>query len=351
MNLMNDMSGYRATRRRFLLGAGILAALPLIQACGAAPATPTSAPAAPAQPAAPTATTAPSQPAAAQPTATTSTTAPTATVASATTQPTVTPAAVAAATGGGKATITLWTHDDGLVSFMGNRFKEWIPSKPGWDIKTDFLVVPDPPTKELTALAANQGVPDFFGVQSDNFSKFQKGDICVNAFVPIDTLIKEAGGPDAFVKLSIYSWKGKMYAADWAAAPLLFFYREDLFQAAGVKLPIETFDDLANEGQKLKTKGQFIEQLNASGPWLANFDQYLPARNVQGGFDKDGEGFLDTQQAIDTLQMMSDLAHKQKVLDVYDTSTAEVVGYQRNQVAGTIHADWWAHYIMEAEVK
>jgi ABC-type glycerol-3-phosphate transport system substrate-binding protein len=247
--------------------------------------------------------------------------------------------------------MTLWTHDDGLVSFLGNRFKEWIPSKPGWDIKTDFQVVADPPTKELTALAAAQGVPDFFGVQSDNFSKFQKGDICVNAFVPVDALIKEAGGPDAFVKLSIYSWKGKMYAADWAAGPLLYFYREDLFQAAGVKLPIETFDDLVNEGQKLKAKGQFMEQFNASGPWLAKFDHYLEARNSQGVFDKDGNVLLDSQEAIDTLQMLSDLAHKQKVLDVYDTANAEVVGYQRNQVAGTVHADWWAHYIMAAEVK
>jgi ABC-type glycerol-3-phosphate transport system substrate-binding protein len=348
--MLPESFGYRASRRRLLLGVTVLAVGPVLQACGAAPAAPTPGPAAPAQPVAPTATTAAAQPAAAQPTTAAP---PTATVAAATTPPTATPVAVNAATAaGGKATITLWTHDDGLVKFLGNRAAEWIPTKTGWEIKTDFQVVADPPTKELTALAAGQGVPELFGVQVDNFSRFQKGDICVNAFTDIGPLIKEAGGPENFVKLSIYSWKDKNYAVDWASSPVVYFYREDLFQEAGVKLPIETFDDLINEGQKVKAKGRFMDQFFLEPTfWIAEFSRFLEGRNGLGVFDKDGKVLLDSPEAIDTLQLLSDLSHKHKLLDVFDTGNAQVAGYQRNLVAGTVMADWWAHYVMAQTVK
>jgi ABC-type glycerol-3-phosphate transport system substrate-binding protein len=352
-------SGQRVSRRRLLLGASALATMTVLQACASAPASPTAAPAAPAptappQPAAPTATTAPAQPAAAQPTATTAA-APTAPPATATTASaaTATPAPAAAAAPAPKtsATVTLWTYDAGLLKWMQSRWDEWAPTQTGSDLKSNFLNVPNTDTKELTTLAANQGIPELFLCQIDQFSKFQKGDIATTAFTDLTPLIKDAGGPENFVKLQPYSWKGKHYAVEFAASPVIYYYREDLFQEAGIKLPIETFDDLINEGQKLKSKGAFMEQIALQPAfWVALFDHYVEGRNGLGLFDQDGKVLLDSPEAIDALRLLSNLAQK-KVMAVYDTPNAQTAGYQRNQIAGTSMADWYAIYVLATAYK
>jgi ABC-type glycerol-3-phosphate transport system substrate-binding protein len=344
-----DPFGRHLSRRRLLLWARALAAVPILQACGAASPTPT--PAAPPRPVASTTTEAPTELAAAQPTATMA--APTSTAAAATSPPTATPpVAKVASPAGGKATITLWTHDSTLTKWLGNRAAEWIPTKTGWEIKPDFQVVTDPPIKELTALAAGQGVPDLFGVQADNFSRFQKSDVCANVFTDLSPLINDAGGRENFVKLSIYSWKDKTYAVDWTSSPVMYFYREDLFQEAGVKLPIVTFDDFINEGQKVKAKGRYMDQFFLEPTfWIAEFDRYLEGRNGLGIFNDEGEVLLDSPEAIETLQLLYDLSHKHKLMDVFDAGNAQTAAFKGNQVAGAVMADWWANSVMAADYK
>ncbi len=76
-----------------------------------------------------------------------------------------------------KATIALWTHDFQLNDFFKRRGAEWAPKQAAWDVTIDFQVVQDPPTKMLTSIAANQGVPELMLIESNSFTKFQKKDI------------------------------------------------------------------------------------------------------------------------------------------------------------------------------
>jgi multiple sugar transport system substrate-binding protein/arabinosaccharide transport system substrate-binding protein len=344
--MLKEVFGQSTSRRRFLIGASAFGALPLLQACSSAVATPTPAPAVAPASAAPTATAAPAQPAAV------ATTAPTAVATQPAATATTAPAAAAAPAGPKQATFTLWTGDVTMNDYLNRRFAEWAPSQPAWQLKTNFQQIPDPNTKELTALASGQGIPDMFSSQIDQFSRFQKGDICATAFTDLTPLIQAAGGPQNYVKLGIYSWKGKTYAIDWVASPVIYFYREDLFQAAGVKLPLVTFDDLLSEGKKLQDKKQYMDQFFLEPTfWVAEFDKYLEARNGPGVFDKDGKVLLDSPEAIDTLQFLSDLILKYKVTDLFDTGNAQTAGYERNQVAGTVMADWWANYVMATTYK
>src|SRR5262249_23527217 len=239
-------------------------------------------------------------------------------------------------------------HDFILKEFFKKRADEWAPKQTGWDINyDDFQVMSDPFTKFLTGVAANQGVPELMLIQIEQMSKFLKKDIAATALTDLSPLIKDAGGPENFIKLGVYSLKGKPYCVDTVAGAVVYFYREDLLQEAGVKLPILTFDDLVGEGQKLAAKGQYIDDAGLSG----KFNRYLEMRNGSGVFDKEGKVLMDSPEAFEVLQLRSDMLHKHKVTSVPDTETGQTAAYQANKVAGIIYADWWPPFTMATKYK
>lgn len=140
------------------------------------------------------------------------------------------------------------------------------------------------------------------------------------------------------------SFGDKVFAAPVDTAPLAMFYREDVFQKAGVKVPT-TWADYAKAGEKLKKKGSYLTSFNED---MYHFSG-LAWQNGARWFGTDGDTWkIDINGAATTevAEYWQDLAAKDllKVQPAFDT------GWYADATSGkmaTIIAPVWGTALIE----
>lgn len=234
------MSGLHISRRRALVGLGLAALAPVIQACGQT-AAPTSVPAAPA----------PAKPAA-----------PAAAPAAAPTQaPAAAPKAAAPATGQQKVplTITVWT--DSVRTWMADRSNEFAKQHPEVELKQESVPYADMSQKQL-AYAATGTIPDvlFSGVKWAHYSAFK------GVFHYIDDLVKSKDpGMSDFIPDAVKgtTFEGKLFALPFevnSGNQNVVVYNKDLLDEKGIKEPTDewTLEDFAKSAAAITDKSKKV---------------------------------------------------------------------------------------------
>ena len=124
-------------------------------------------------------------------------------------------------------------------------------------------------SKLQTSLASAESTPDiieFGNTQAPTFAS-------VGALLSLDDMKKDLGGDSLTQSLvELGSYDGTMYAAPFYAGSRLFYYRKDMFKAAGVAVPT-TIDELTAAAATLQ---------KANAPTIPNFSgMYLPGISWQ----------------------------------------------------------------------
>lgn len=108
-------------------------------------------------------------------------------------------------------------------------------------------------------------------------------------------------------------YKGKIYAIPFDTNNMLTFYNVDMFKAAGVNSPKEnwTWDDFVEISRKLTKPGQW----GYTGGWsYRHFYDFTKSAGGEGFFAPDGSKvYIDSPEAVRTLQFLVDLTHKYRV--------------------------------------
>lgn len=285
------MTTVRIERRVFLQYLGLTASAALLSACTGTVQAPGQKPAA--QPAAD------SKPAAAQPAAKPADAKPAA-------------QAPAQSSTGTKKTVTFW----GRTQFLPES-NAWIAesvkmaaAESGFDVKIDMFSNDDHVQKEVVAMEAKQ-VPDVTMTTSGALW-FQNG-FSIEVADVYDQIGKDGGGWfEAPEKFSLMN--GKRIGVPLNVEPWILHMRKDLFEAAGVKVPFKSYEEMI-DGFKKATKGAIY----GFGGQMANPDyagNALCSILAHGGriFDKEGNPTFDTPKVHAGFKAYTDMFTTHKVM-------------------------------------
>ena len=235
--------------------------------------------------------------------------------------------------------MSLWTHDLNTRNFWLRRAREWAKLHPQYQFTFNFVQIPyaDLFTKVLGNLAAGTGAPDLVGIEISAFSRFMKGNIAARGLVNLTPLI--GAERDKFVRWEPYMVKGHIYGAETALCPVGLYYREDVFKQAGIKAPIDTYNDLLAAGRILAKRNKYIMMVGTqdTGVFLEMFQQ-------AGGhiFDADGRLTLDDPRAVQALAYLAK-GVKEKLFwaapNMYGAPA--IAALKLGRVAGVLMPDWY----------
>ncbi len=249
-------------------------------------------------------------------------------------------------------TITMWTHDFLYVRFFKARAEEWKQKYPQYDFKFDFIQIPYDQvfTKVLNTFAAGTGAPDLVGIEISAFSRFMKDDIAEKCLVDLTPLIGKERRLFVEGRWTPYMYKGKIYGVESALCPVVFYYRDDIFKEAGVKMPINTYEELVTAGEKIKAMDKFI----IPAPRGSDVALFMLLFQQQGGlvFTKEGKLSILDPRAINTLKFLVDGALNRKIFytseDLYGAPL--MAAYKQSKVVGVTMPDWYLVYYLKSQV-
>ncbi len=192
------------------------------------------------------------------------------------------------------------------------------------NVKVHYQITGVTAVIEKVATAVPAGNLDVFQPSPPMALEFAK-----NGFLsPLEELIEEFGGEQAFPQSSLIKWNGKAYSVPFAGGARTVWYRKDLFKKYGIA-PSETWDELLIAVNKLylDTDGDGKKdfygmaipagQNEATSMWFIHF-LYQGASQV---FNKDLEIVFDNPNSVEAMEFYVELC--------------------RNSPPGTINYSWF----------
>jgi len=206
--------------------------------------------------------------------------------------------------------------------------------------------------KTLASLVAGKGAPDITDSMIDRVGQYWRG--AYRMLFPFP--LKEEGLYDNYVAARLASYTapdGKIYFLPGQNPVCVLYYNKDLFDEAGISMPISTWKDFAQEAKKI------TKDLDGDGKidqWALGIQkdgigafQTLLLQHGGGFFDKNGKVTLDSEVAINTLKFYLDLVHKHKIaFPIANAYMAPGMAYYKeSKVASHVSASWWGHYFLQ----
>lgn len=208
-----------------------------------------------------------------------------------------------------KADLRVWFMKDSVSDVA----MEWLKTtfeanNPGSTLTYEIQVWDGIVSKLQTALASPDSTPDIIELGNTQAPTF----CAVGALLDLTDLKSELGGDNLTQSLvDLGSYEDKMFAAPFYAGSRVFFYRKDLFEAAGATIP-STIDELTATAAKLQQANASTP--NFSGLWLPGIaSQMCFAWQFSNGgrlaTEKDGKWTAglsspESQKAISQLQQV-----------------------------------------------
>jgi sn-glycerol 3-phosphate transport system substrate-binding protein len=146
-----------------------------------------------------------------------------------------------------------------------------------------------------------------------------------NAVIPLDDLIAQAGG-DSYIKdfypafLANSQMGGHTWSVPFQRSTLVLYYNKDLFQQVGISAPPQSWDEMAQDAQKLTAKdsngniSRYGVGFPSSGTAYWEF-QALAIESGQNVYDNNAGNkvFFNAPASVQALQFMIDLNKKYNV--------------------------------------
>jgi len=202
---------------------------------------------------------------------------------------------------GVKKTLEFWAFADTRLAWQKKAFELYKQQKnPDFDI--DWVILPygQMHDKILITSQAGSGGPDIADIEISAFSRFIKGDVI---FAELTPRLTEMGVLDKLFRPSAtdpWSWKGKIYGMGNELNTCLLSYRWDLWQKAGVKTPIATWAEFAQEAERYhKDTGKYLIDFPYSD-WSSWWMMSLQKKS--GFFNDQGLPILNSPTSVDVLK-------------------------------------------------
>ena len=208
------------------------------------------------------------------------------------------------------------------------------------------------------AAAFTGGGPELIYGPSDNLGAFEVMKLKnsdKSIIMPLEDVFPQEF-LNKFIDKGLVTYKGHIYQiADRLGNHLALAYNKRLFREAGLEHPPQTISELIEFGQKLTKDIDNDGKIDQYG-LVWNYTEpfwYIPFFGGYGGevFDENNSPTLNTQSAIKSFQLISDLRNKYKIIPQecdYDVADNK---FNQGRAAMIINGDWsWGKYIESDKV-
>ena len=248
--------------------------------------------------------------------------------------------------GQGKMTLTCWTWTAKCIDeWLAPAFEKLHPNV---DIEVTPMSHPDTHNKTFVSIATGSGTPDFLTIDSAYIQKFidQGGLVDMTGFVtPIMKdfpAYKVANDSDA---------DGNIFGVPFDCGPVGLYYRRDIFDKYGAKLP-ETWDDYIAVGKQLRKNGVYITSVSVAA---AAMDQsmhgevglhgLLTQQQASAYFDKNLKPTLTTKESITAMKLIKRFVEEGVTANVAQGSPAQYDMFNKGQLATVVSAAWYVNVL------
>ncbi len=235
--------------------------------------------------------------------------------------------------------VTVWTwFGDQITQSIVPEFNKMYPN-----IKVNSINVPgnEFKTKFMSAVAAGSGAPDVSAVQDNEIKQYIENGGLFDLTEKIQSHINDF--PKYKMDL-LTAADGKIYGVPMDAGPCALFYRQDLFEKAGVSVP-KTWEEWFNDAVKFREAGLYLHRTTAPNGDVELLRMLLQQMG-SGFFDKDGKVTINTPEMKKALQFEVDVAKSGKFMEVANWSPAYDVAMQGNELASHVGAAWYMNVFM-----
>lgn len=249
----------------------------------------------------------------------------------------------------GKTPITwmTWGSTDPLVQISNELFKAYPDMKDKFDIQPQIGGQGDADVaqKFRLALAANGDVPDIIQLNRSELPEFAEAGVLEDLTSVIQPYQDKM--MPGYVQLA--SYKGKMVDFPYQIKPKVWFYRKDMFDAAGIDpSKIKTLDDFIAAGKKLHDKfpNSYIEHIGAP---IDGSDLGMLLSGNGGRFaDDQGNYIVDTDPGVrKAFEALKQLKDSGVTADVTSFTPDFEKAISSGTVASWLIADWAKPFITQ----
>ncbi|WP_242004620.1 ABC transporter substrate-binding protein [Brachyspira aalborgi] len=189
------------------------------------------------------------------------------------------------------------------------------------------------------------GVPDVIQVESDYIQTF--AEVYPQHFLDLKQYIDIEGKVDPSKISTSYDSEGKLVSIPWDSAPVVMFYREDLFNRAGIDAAsIITWEDYIEAGKKLQSVFPNVKMNGFAYSKDDNFWRCLLVENNTYFLNKNGEITISSPKSIETLSIMKRLKDEGITLNTVNWD-GQISASKNGTVATQIIGCWWAGTIKD----
>lgn len=237
------------------------------------------------------------------------------------------------------AQLEVWVHGESHAEWQKRALEDFNREKgfsvsATWTKPAGTLV-----DKLVVTLAAGSGFPDLADIEVSHIGKVLKSR--TPPLVSYDEYLK--GKEQDFFRPSAFDpWSagGKYYGLGNELNVCLMAYRHDLFERAGIKTPIATWEDLVVAAKKVTAvapRGMFLLRVRGD----ATGHVAMLAVQAGGGFlTKDNRLVINDANNVRALQFLVDLVHRHQAASIYTTSDNFRAAINTGQVAGELGPTW-----------
>ena len=194
-------------------------------------------------------------------------------------------------------------------------------------------------------LSSGVGVPDIIQIESDYVQTF--AETYPQYFFDMNEYIDIEGKVDPSKISTSYDSEGKLVSIPWDSGPVVMFYREDLFNQAGIDInSIITFEDYILAGKKLKERFPNITMTGLPFTQDENLFRCLLVANKSYYLNNKGEITVASSKAIETLQMIKRLIDEGVAKNTINWDGG-IVANKNGELASWIMGGWWGGTIKD----
>jgi multiple sugar transport system substrate-binding protein len=217
-----------------------------------------------------------------------------------------------------KTTLKMWTFlatqgTDPRSAALRSIVEKFNSSQDKYEVKVESINFARIDNQVIQATAAGQG-PDILNVYSDQLSMH----VAAKTIRPLDDFVSKmpATERDDFISnLKFFKFKDKIMALPWETRVWLLWYRQDILDKAGVKVP-QTLDELGQVAGKISTEQAMGFGIGAStaGLGAGAMEAFVPIFWGAGGqlFDDKGNATVNSEAGVKTLSFFRNLVVKDK---------------------------------------
>lgn len=237
----------------------------------------------------------------------------------------------------GEITVAAWNLAADSLTDTAELFMEQYPDA---TVTVDYV---DSDYDSITPpLTAGQGAPDIMQIQQRDFPNFMN--VFEGQFVDISDRLGDEESDFAEVAMNLVKNEEGIYALPWDIGPVGVYYRQDMFEEAGIDADsLTTWDKYIEAGTKLQSE---LDGVNMASHSLTNDDiaeTYRMLMNQLSGeyYDEDGNLNFVREENIQALDMFKQMVDADLFLQS-PTWDDRIRAFSNDQIATVLFPVWYA---------